>query len=215
MKPSKRKSDPGRLVLYKRPDLTPYLIHLTKNTSSTDKFSAYENLVHILETGKIWGSGSSGGFIKGPNKATCFMDVPFPALKFILDKDNADPGDPRYEAYGVVISKKFAYKHGCRPVLYLSDEETSRLKITSDEIWRVVRFEQTKTRKISWIHEREWRCKGSFHLPKEPLAVLVQTTEDAAKLAKRIAKGKPLKSPPQSIIPIEIMCQGLPFLMEK
>lgn len=113
MRLSKRNADPGRQVLYKRPDLTPYLIHLTKNTSSTDRFSAYENLVHILETGKIWGSDSSGGFIKGPNKATCFMDVPFPALKFILDKDNADPDDPRYEAYGVVVSKKFAYEHGC------------------------------------------------------------------------------------------------------
>ena len=208
-------NEPGRMVLYKRPDLTPYLIHLTKNTTSRDQFSAYENLVSILESGKIWGSSSKRGFIKGPNPATCFMDVPFPALKFILDKDNADPGAPRYEAYGVVVTKKYAYEQGCRPVLYLSDDEMVRLRIPESEKWRVVRFEHTKTRKISWIHEREWRCQGTFSLPKKPVAVLVQTTRDAAKLAKRIATGQVCKSQPRSIIPIEIMCQGLPFLREE
>jgi hypothetical protein len=64
-----------------RPDLTPYIIHLTKNTKAQDKYSAMNNLVSILRTGEIWGSNSSKGFIKGPNKATCFMDVPFQALK--------------------------------------------------------------------------------------------------------------------------------------
>lgn len=203
------------MVLYKRPDLTPYLIHLTKNTTSQDQFSAYENLVSILESGEIWGSSSKRGFIKGPNPATCFMDVPFSALKFILDKDNAAPGAPRYEAYGVVVTKKYAYEQGCRPVLYLSDDEMVRLRIPESEKWRVVRFEHTKTRKISWIHEREWRCKGTFPLPKKPVAVLVQTTRDAAKLAKRVGTGQVWKSQPRSIIPIEIMCQGLPFLREE
>jgi len=140
------------------------------------------------------------------------MDVPFSALKFILDKGNADPGDPRYEAFGVVVTKKYAYEQGCRPVLYLSDDELAHLKIPEDEKWRVVRFEHSKTRKISWIHEREWRCKGSFPLPKKPIAVLVRSTKDSTKLAKRIAKCHAFYSQPRSIIPIEIMCQGLPFL---
>lgn len=28
-----------------RPDLTPYLIHLTKNTKEDDEYSAYNNLI--------------------------------------------------------------------------------------------------------------------------------------------------------------------------
>jgi hypothetical protein len=35
----------------KRPDLSPYLIHLTKNTKDTDDCSAHHNLVSILQTG--------------------------------------------------------------------------------------------------------------------------------------------------------------------
>lgn len=70
------------LPFEERPDLTPYLVHLTKNTKASDRFSALDNLIYILQTGKIWGSSSSKGFIKGPHKAACFMDVPFMALKY-------------------------------------------------------------------------------------------------------------------------------------
>lgn len=38
-----------------RSDLTPYLIHLTKNTKEDDEYSAYDNLLSILKKGEIWG----------------------------------------------------------------------------------------------------------------------------------------------------------------
>jgi hypothetical protein len=53
------------LPFYDRPDLTPYLIHLTKNTKEADGFSAFDNLVSILKTGRISGSSPGKGFIKG------------------------------------------------------------------------------------------------------------------------------------------------------
>src|SRR5262245_48015157 len=125
-----------------RPDLTPYLIHLTKNTKADDEYSGFDNLVSILQTGELRGSSKKKGLIKGPNRAACFMDIPFQALKYVLTPENADPQNPRYEPYGVVITKKLAYKLGCRPVLYLSDEETKKkLRIPEDELWRVVRFD--------------------------------------------------------------------------
>jgi hypothetical protein len=74
-----------------RPDLTPYLLHLTKNTKAEDQYSAYDNLVSILKSGQIWGSESKKGFIKGNQKATCFMDVPFSSLKYVLTPENSDP----------------------------------------------------------------------------------------------------------------------------
>ena len=70
------------LPFYERPDLTPYLIHLTKNTKRKDDYSTFDNLINILKKGEIWGSSSKSGFIKGPNRATCFMDVPFVSLKY-------------------------------------------------------------------------------------------------------------------------------------
>lgn len=192
-----------------RPDLTPYLIHLTKNTAD-DEYSAFDNLISILQTGQIWGSNSSRGFIKGRNQATCFMDVPFQALKHVLTPENTDPQTPRYEAYGVVITKKYAYNHGCRPVLYLSDEETKRLRIPAAELWRVVRFDVSKRGWICWLHEREWRCKGHFDLPGSVQAVLVKNTNDAVRLARRIAEEKnEFHCIPKSIVPLTVVSQGL------
>jgi hypothetical protein len=195
-----------------RPDLTPYLIHLTKNTQAQDEFSAFKNLENILKTGEIWGSSKKKGFIKGPNKAACFMDVPFAALKYVLTPENADPVDPRYEPYGIVITKKAAYARGCRPVLYLSNHETASLRVPDDELWRVVRLEVTEGDWISWLHEREWRCKGDFQLPDGIPAALVKTSFEAAKLtraAHKSVEGKSWACTPLSVIPLEVVCQGL------
>ncbi|HLY59992.1 MAG TPA: hypothetical protein VKV95_04430 [Terriglobia bacterium] len=198
------------LPFYDRPDLTPYLIHLTKNTKYSDGYSSIENLVSILAHGRIWGSTTEKGFIKGPNPATCFMDVPFVSLKYVLNKDNTDPENPRYEPYGVFVTKKYAYKMGCRPVLYLSNSETTNLGIPTGELWRVVRFEVTDAGWISWLHEREWRCKGDFPLPQTPYGVLVRNAVEARKLQTRIAENpKDFKAKPLSIIPLTILCQGL------
>lgn len=49
-----------------RPDLSPFLVHLTKNTKKEDEFSAFDNLVNVLKLGRIWGSDTKNGFIKGP-----------------------------------------------------------------------------------------------------------------------------------------------------
>ena len=195
---------------FARPDLSPYLIHLTKNTVSADGDSAVDNLVNILKMGRVFGSSRKKGFIKGPNTATCFMDVPFASLKYILTAENCDEKQPRYEPYGIVITKRLAYKNGCRPVLYLSNNEMRTLSIPEDEKWRVVRMEGADANSVNWAHEREWRCKGSFTLPKTPLAVLVRDTKAAADLREQLdANPKKFKTVPKTIIPLTIMCQGL------
>jgi hypothetical protein len=191
-----------------RPDLTPYLIHLTKNTKNKDDYSAFDNLVSILKFGEIWGS-SSKGYVRGPNNATCFMDIPFISLKYVLNKENCDPDHPRYEPFGIFVTKKFAYRNGLRPVLYLSNREIKELRIPDEELWRVVRFEANDDKWISWIHEREWRCKGSFTLPTNA-GVLVRNPKRATELQNIIVKSpKEFKIIPRTIIPISVMCQGL------
>lgn len=197
------------LPFNERPDLTPYLIHLTKNTKREDECTAFENLITILKSGKLYGSDASSGFIKGPNKAVCFMDVPFMSLKYILNRDNTDPDDPRYEPYGIFIRKDYAYKKGFRPVLYLSNDEIDSLKIPDEELWRVVRFEVSNKGWISWIHEREWRCKGDFELPKK-IGVLVRNSKEITNILDKIQSNpKEFKTIPRSILPLEVICQGL------
>jgi hypothetical protein len=193
-----------------RPDLTPYLVHLTKNSKRKDGCSAYENLVNILQTGKIWGSEPKAGMIKGKSRAACFIDVPFASLKYVLTPENSDPQSPRYEPYGIAVTKRFAHEVGCRPVLYLSNDELVSLGIPTSELWRVVRFEVSKQGWISWLHEREWRCKGDFELPRFIQAALVRNTRDAEKLTKALAnKPEKFKCKPRSVIPMTVLCQGL------
>jgi len=205
--------DSNDLPYYERPDLTPYLVHLTKNTKAKDDCSAYDNLLSILHRGTIWGSNKRRGFIKGPYPAACFMDIPFSSLKYVLNDENCDYDAPRYEPYGVVVTKKYAYEHGCRPVLYLSNDEMTTLRIPESEKWRVVRMDGTDGKSINWAHEREWRCRGDFQLPIEPIAVLVETPTIAKKLQKRLEiSGHRYKANPKSIIPVTVICQGLTYL---
>ncbi len=196
-----------------RPDLSPYITHLTKNTRAEDDYSAFENLISILQSGEIWGSSTKKGFIKGPNKAVCFMDIPLYCLKYVLNHENVNPDHPRYEPFGIIITKRLAYKRGCRPVLYLSNEEIKQLAIPKEELWRVVRFEVLGRRWISWLHEREWRCKDNLKMPPTPIAVLVKNTTNAKKLTKMITEEpREFKVKPRSIIPLNVLCQGLPYL---
>ncbi|HXC37849.1 MAG TPA: hypothetical protein VN667_02805 [Burkholderiales bacterium] len=201
------------LPFFERPDLSPYLVHLTKNTNKEDEYSAFDNLVSILKLGEVWGSNTKKGFVKGPNKAACFMDIPLSSLKYVLTAQNSDPEKPRYEPYGVLVTKTYAYKHGCRPVMYLSTDELQAIDVPNQELWRVVRLEGVDGTTVNWIHEREWRCKGSFRLSSNPHAVLVKNVADAKRLRGLIEdEPKSFKARPSSIIPLTVLCQGLPYL---
>jgi len=200
----------NHLPYVERPDLSPFLIHLTKNTKANDEYSAFDNLVNILKTGEIWASDRRKGFIKGTNGAACFMDVPFISLKYILNEENTNPGHPKYQPFGIVVTKQTAYSNGLRPVLYLSNKEIGEIGVCDKELWRVVRFEGIETKEINWTHEREWRAKGNFKLPSEPIAALVKSLSYVEKLSSLIeVRPSEFKSKPKSIIPINVICQGL------
>jgi hypothetical protein len=63
---------------------------------------------------------------------------------------------------------------------------------------------------IIWLHEREWRSQGDFTLPDNPYGVLLKDTRDVGRLQEIIAANpEKFKSKPRSIIPLEIVCQGL------
>jgi hypothetical protein len=143
------------------------------------------------------------------------MDVPFYSLKYILNEENRDSNNPRYEPFGIFVSKKYAYNKDCRPVLYLSDEEVNQIKIPNCELWRVVKLGLNNGGCISWLHEREWRVKGDFPLPSKWQGVLVRNPTCAEKLQKLIAETPDrFKANRYSVIPLTVLCQGLPFLQK-
>ena len=189
-----------------RPDLSPYLIHLTKRTGEQ---SALDNLRSILSEGIIHGTRRG---IKRGLKAACFMDVPFVALKYLCKQANMD----RYEPYGVFVPKNYAYRRKVRPVLYLSDPELHDLAIPTEEYWRVVRLEARKPWPVNWLHEREWRCRGEFKLPEgsseEEWGVFAKTIYEAAELAEDLYEEREdFTSVPNAIISLDVVCQGLDY----
>ncbi|TKB75025.1 MAG: hypothetical protein E8D46_03790 [Nitrospira sp.] len=192
-----------------RPDLTPYLIHLTKGN---DKHTGFEILQRILRGGVITGTDS---YIKGNREAACFMDIPFASLKYVCSENNKR----RYEPYGVIVKKTTAYDRGARPVLYLSSSECQDMGITKskcpNDLWRVVSLKGSNKRGIwgvNWMHEREWRCPDEFELPSEVLAVLVKSSSEAEELSHKIARRpSQYKCRPKTVIPLNIICQGLVY----
>lgn len=197
---------------YVRPDLTPYLIHLTKGDPESG-ITARDRLLQILRDGIIRGSDPDTGHIKGAHPAVCLMDVPFMALKYVLSDANVKRG--RYEPYGLVISKTWAYGSGARPALYLSRDETRDL-IPQDEHWRVVHFDGSDPEDWQgWLHEREWRLKGDLKLPSPHgfTGVLVKSPSECRAIHEASEDDEfPIPSRPRAVIPIQVICQGLPYL---
>jgi hypothetical protein len=194
------------LPYYERPDLTPYLIHLTRKSPGR---TALANLFRILRSGVIKGTGSfvQGGKSKNGVKAACFMDVPFAALKYVCSSKNSE----RYEAYGIVVRKQNVYLQGGRPVLYMSDDEQVEFNIPPEQLWRVVSLEYDRKADawIDWQHEREWRCPIEFNLKKAGCIALVKSIKDVTELQAQISQTRaPFNCVPLSIIPLSVICQG-------
>ena len=59
-----------KLPFWDRPDLSPYLIHLTKRKGEN---SAFDNLIKILKSGWILGSTTESGFIRGTEVISPFL----------------------------------------------------------------------------------------------------------------------------------------------
>ena len=94
------------------------------------------------------------------------MDVPFSALKYVLNPRDRATGESTIRAIRHSGYQEIRSSNGvpsCASITLMM--RPRRFYIPSDDLWRVVRFEVTDEGWISWLHEREWRCLGSFMLP--------------------------------------------------
>ena len=183
-----------------RPDFTNSLIHLTREQKVLEsgtwvKYPAFDSLMNILTDGIIKGGR---GFIKGPNAAVCFSEMPLSSLGLFA---KPEPEKARYRFYGICVSKMAAFFSGTRPVIYLPDDEGEW--IPSDEKWRHVRFEHGK---VDFTFEREWRAKGDFDLRKVPgFYVINWNPKETEKLKKIIHKD--IKDKVRGYLPMEHLLQ--------
>jgi len=144
------------------------LTHFTRSSGVT---SALDNLLRILDDGIVRGASR---MIRGGRKTVCLFDAPLTELGGLLSEKNRR----RYEPFGVAIDKRYAFKIGARPAIYMPWRE-ARAIISPDDMWRVVSIDLGRNPPLDWSFEREWRLNGDLALNRRLCVALVKSWRDA------------------------------------
>lgn len=179
-----------------RRDLGSLLFHFTR--ASAEKFVSVQ-LVHggtlsmpssasavlrkIVYEGKLIGTSK---WTYGEN-CVCFTEAPiqeFNSIFSLIEIASSQEERPRYEPYGVAVSKKWLFAQGGRPVIY--DHPDSSGELPEGLRYRFVPYDPARGIDFTW--EREWRIRtDSLELdPKETL-VVVPTSEEAFDIVYELA----------------------------
>jgi len=172
-----------------RRDIGNLLFHFTRSVSVGDNFveqkkpaSAGDVLATILRERKLRGSSA---YIKGGHKCICFTEAPISeaAALFQLAKIAADSSErPKYEPYGIAVTKEWLFARGGRHAIYQSDSEYAKLDRGMQ--YRHVRYEPGAGIDYTW--EREWRvCADELELDALQTLVVVPTSQQAFDLMYR------------------------------
>ncbi len=148
-----------------RDDLSDRLVHLTRGETEQ---AAANRFLSIVEKGAIQGGTTC---IRGGYRCVCFSEAPLSKLAAIL----ANPGDHgmRYSPFGAMVSKRWLYERGGRPVIYQADHEFDSLP--EDLRYRHVRYEPDA---VDFTWEREWRIQvDELALQPEETTLIAPTRE--------------------------------------
>lgn len=173
----------------------PAAAMLTHFTRASKNASGLDNLIAILKDGVIRGGSR---MVRGGQPAVCMFDAPIAGLGAILQRRNRR----RYEPFGIAIDKRYAFKLGARPVIYLPWREAKK-NLVPEETWRVVTFQMDKNPPLDWSFEREWRIAGDLALEPRLAAALVETWNDVDEIFDRF-DGRP---PCAGVFPVTEMFQ--------
>lgn len=149
--------------------------------------SAFGVLEKILHEGKLLGTSN---WTYGEN-CICFTEAPiqeFNSIFSLVEIASSENDRPRYEPYGIAVSKAFLFGKGGRPVIY--DQPSNFDEYTPSQKYRFVPYDPNNGIDYTW--EREWRIKADEMIldPKETL-VVVPTSEEAFDLVYSHSDLKP------------------------
>lgn len=162
-----------------RRDLGNLLFHFTRGVpadkdlfsgTSTPAIHPQTNLEQILKDGALNGSSRC---IKGGHKCVCFTEAPISEMVSLFNLALIEPegkSNPRYEPFGIAVTKKWLFSKGGRPVIYQPSSEYDALP--QDLQYRHVTYDPIDGIDFTW--EREWRvCTESLCLdPKETIIIV-------------------------------------------
>lgn len=163
---------------------------LTHFTRAAKADSAIDKLATILREGTVRGSTR---MVRGGQAVVCLFDVALKDLRILLDPRNRR----RYQPFGIAVEKRYAFRAGARPVIYMPWREAERM-LAPEERWRVVALDLERHPPIDWSFEREWRVAGDLVLPAGRAVALVENWRDADEIYDRF-DGQP---PCAGVIPL-------------
>ncbi len=187
-----------RIKLVRR-DVSNLLFHFTRTPEENNikviigngilhmSASAHSILTKILYEGKLKGASK---WTNGEN-CICFTEAPIVELNSIfslVEIASSQEQRPRYEPYGIAVSKKWLFSKGCRPVIYdhpeIFDSLPQGLK------YRFVPYNPEEGIDFTW--EREWRIKTDFlQLDHKHTLVVVPTANEAFDFVYQFANIEP------------------------
>lgn len=148
--------DPIYIQANSRPDLSDYVVHLTRDIYLSQ--SAPQGLVNILLEGVVRPSQAAYVTRFCPDGAACFYEVP-PSLWPQLVCSNPSNRQP----FGIIIEKKALWRIGGRPVIYTENSDPAMWP--EGERYRLCHTDLSRQpHPIDWMHEREWRIRGGLSL---------------------------------------------------
>lgn len=146
--------------------------------------SASAVLRKILYEGKLIGTSK---WTYGQN-CVCFTEAPIQEINSIfslIEIASSKEERPRYEPYGIAVSKKWLFSKGGRPVIY--DHPESFKEFPKNLRYRFVPYDLINGIDFTW--EREWRLKTDFlELDPNETLVVVPTSEEAFDIVYEFAK---------------------------
>lgn len=188
-----------RIRLVRR-DLGSLLFHFTRAPSERFvevKFGQGEKMTMSGSTGAVLRKILYEGGLKGTSRwsygqsCVCFTEAPiqeFNSIFSLIEIAASERERPRYEPYGIGVSKTWLFAKGGRPVIY--EHPDALPSFPEKEKYRFVPYDPGKGIDFTW--EREWRIKTEYLRldPRETL-VVVPTSDEAFDLVYEFADLEP------------------------
>jgi hypothetical protein len=155
-----------------RVDISPFLIHFTRGIDLDD---AFNNFLSIIDSETLFGNNN---LIKGGYNCVCFSEAPLDCItNGLINSDYYS----KYSPFGILVSKKWLFEQGGRPVIYQPESEFAFLN--EEQRWRHMTYNPISVPPIDFTWEREWRIKANeLSLNQEECRLIVPNSDWANQL---------------------------------
>ena len=137
-----------------------------------------ETASHVLTKILMAGLRGSSGWTYGIN-TVCFTEAPISEFNAVFSLNSIASEAhlrPRYEPYGVAVSKAWLFSKGGRPVIY--DHPQEQASYPPDLLFRFCPYDPASGVDYTW--EREWRIRAeTLELDPKQTIVIVPSAEEA------------------------------------